>query len=404
MRTIIGSDGLTTIVGTSGADLITDWAKVFLGGGGNDDIHGRRAGVDTLYGGRGSDTLYGDADASGGRSDTIYGGNGHDTIDGDGGDDLIAAGYGNDLVIAGSGDDTAFGGPGADVVHGNGGDDLLAAGDGYTRGTWPDEIYIGDELRGGSGNDSLRGSDFDDVIYGGSGNDRINAGLSNVDGGELVYGGGGDDSILANGDTDTLYGGPGNDTIDGTAAWINEQIFGGIGDDVIRGQLVSGGDGNDVLVGYSDRYGGGYLQGEAGDDVIYIEEGNGANGGNGDDIIYGGTASGSHVIASPGDDWFFAGDGFDLISLRDVNFDGEAILGFDGDSITLYDIDADTSTRALDRFTWIGETDDPGAGEVGFYRDGDDAILIGDDGAITFRVVLVGLGRDIEEGDVSLGF
>ncbi len=115
--TIFGDGGDDTLYGNEGDDVID-------GGADNDSIEGG-AGHDHLLGGvgGGADTIKGQSG-----DDTIEGQGGNDNLDGGYGDDSIDAGIGDDSVLGGSGDDTIDAGAGADSVEGGTGSDSIDGG------------------------------------------------------------------------------------------------------------------------------------------------------------------------------------------------------------------------------------------------------------------------------------
>jgi len=198
--------------------------------------------------------------------------------------DTIVAIGGNDLVTAGSGDD---------VVDGGSGNDVLFAGDGD------------DRLVGGSGDDALNGDDGDDRLLGGPGADRIDGGpgvdtvdyslspagvvldFDALDGGYAVGRGGaaaGDrlldvENVVGSGFDDAINmpfavalgvsvdGGAGNDILVLDYYGFG---FGGDGDDLLIGGTADGGAGNDRLV-VSERYGAPSLDGGSGADSFVVD-------------------------------------------------------------------------------------------------------------------------------------
>jgi Ca2+-binding RTX toxin-like protein len=88
-----GSDGFTTLDGTSGDDILN-------GGNGKNIINGGD-GNDLITGGNGKDVLNGDAG-----DDTLYGGNGNDMLNGGDGNDTLNGGIGHDVLTGGAGADT----------------------------------------------------------------------------------------------------------------------------------------------------------------------------------------------------------------------------------------------------------------------------------------------------------
>lgn len=179
-----------------------------------------------------------------------------ETLAGTGLDDLILAAGGPDLVNGRSGDDFLVGEGGNDTLAGNIGDDILL---------------------GGPGNDTLQGGQGDDLLLGGANQDQL-------------LGGEGDDVLLGGTDFDRMFGGDGDDVVIGleitSDEWetgffgeleaelrtaINSEygpaganLFPRISAGIIsanveqpdpsgqlfpRADIVSGGDGNDTLVG-----------------------------------------------------------------------------------------------------------------------------------------------------------
>ncbi|AUQ72880.1 calcium-binding protein [Phaeobacter inhibens] len=208
--TFVGAAGAahTTQDGLAGNDNITgaELNDSLTGGDGNDMLSGLdgndtligSAGDDTLVGGDGNDVLNesGDTGATAGNNvlsggaglDNIDGGEGNDILRGGGDADDIAGGAGNDTIFAGNGDDVAVtGGAGEDLIFGGAGDDSVTGGD------------DNDELRGGDGDDTLEGDDGNDVLRGGEGADSLDGG----NGKDFLY--------TSKGDGDVLTGGDGND-------------------------------------------------------------------------------------------------------------------------------------------------------------------------------------------------
>lgn len=115
-------------------------------------------------------------------SGVVRGGSSDDeTLSGTAGDDLILAAGGPDIVNGGAGEDFLFGEGGNDTLAGNANDDLLA---------------------GGAGADNLQGGPGDDVLLGGAGRDQL-------------FGGDGDDLLAGGTDQDRMFGGDGDDVIVG---------------------------------------------------------------------------------------------------------------------------------------------------------------------------------------------
>lgn len=228
----------------------------------------------------------------------------------------VDAGEGNNLVMdfsggktritTGSGNDTIVGSSvtGRYVVDSGAGDDSieLTGNAAY--------VYAGD------GDDVLTlATDVVRAAYGGAGNDtlRFEAGI-NVDaklrpdengiidlntyrpraGEGIVDGGDGDDVIEFKGNANgTILGGNGNDTIEGHGDGSTAYIDGGAGDDLIKGQnltggnqLIIGGGGNDTIDVRGSNGGTTYIAGGNGNDDIYLGGGSSTVfGGDGNDYI-----------------------------------------------------------------------------------------------------------------------
>ncbi|WP_199261346.1 calcium-binding protein [Paracoccus binzhouensis] len=309
MARIDGTNNAETLVGTFLSDDI-------YGLGGNDTLRGG-FGADWLYGEDGNDQLFG-----GFQGDWLRGGNGADRMNGDDGDDYFDGGAGADLMRGGSGDDifdqTSLGEVPGDRIFGGAGIDLLRLDLGAVAG--PVDFAIqdptvtvtmrfgsapafsfreieafeiagsdyadrlagwlnGDTLEGGLGADTLLGGGGMDELSGDDGNDMLRGGNDD----DRLYGGAGADSLLGEIGRDMLQGGSGNDT-----------ALGGFGDDDLEGgdggDRLIGGDGNDNLVSdgyYSDE---GrerdLLQGNAGNDSLWIGINDQADGGLGLDRIH----------------------------------------------------------------------------------------------------------------------
>jgi Ca2+-binding RTX toxin-like protein len=181
--------------GTNAADL---WNGTSAG-----DIFSAGAGNDTCIAGAGNDEI-----DCGAGNDRAQGGNGNDEVNGGGGNDLIDGGRGGDTIVGGAGADRLSGGVGDDDVSGGAGNDRVAGGAGN------------DTVNGDSGQDRVFGNEGDDSVNGGSGNDFLNGG----DGNDFVIGGTGDDRMI---------GGAGDDTLD----W----------DDGEGNDIMSGNDGRDTI-------------------------------------------------------------------------------------------------------------------------------------------------------------
>jgi Ca2+-binding RTX toxin-like protein len=449
---LFGDSGADALAGGAGDDVLHGGSgnDTLSGNAGNDILYGD-GGSDTLTGGEGNDELYGTGELFGGNGDdvlegrgTLDGGAGNDQLQGQGSDTLLG-GAGDDVLIAntdpwqetsnilegGAGADQLFGsygndvyrfnlGDGQDVItetpqdgafsniipsedtlefgagisaedlsyirsgkdlqvsHANGTDGILIKNwfqepnnhfkvnrfvfdDGtewsdldveeasITAGTSDADTLLGyrglnEEIYAGDGNDKVWGRTGNDVLHGEAGNDY----LDGEEGDDHLIGGAGDDNLVGRDGTDILEGGIGNDTLQGgTGADV---LLGGVGEDALFG-----GDGNDQLDGGADDD---FLEAGAGDDVVNGGAGDDQlNGGMGDDALTGGAGNDMYVFA--------AGSGHDTIYNADGGSDGVMFTG--------------------------GATE----GRISFTRDGDDLVLLIDEGAEgSVRVVNHFLGGD----------
>ncbi|HYO08344.1 MAG TPA: hypothetical protein VER17_05185 [Tepidisphaeraceae bacterium] len=204
-------------------------------------------------------------------------------------------------VTAGDGNDTLTSGNGQVELIAGGGDDLITVGDGPVAqllgGDGDDTITTGngdDEVYGQAGADVIRTGGGNDTLWGGVAHDFaggfIDPAGGEADGGNLLEGGDGNDVLIGAAGRDTIRGGAQRDLLVGFAG--SDLLSGGGGKDKIAGlggnDRIYGGAGDDQLSGgtYHDRiFGGG------GDDKI--------SGDPGRDTLDGGA----------GDDRFFAEDG-----------------------------------------------------------------------------------------------
>ena len=178
-------------------------------------------------------------------------------------------------IDEGTDDDPIF------FISGTAGDDNLSPASG-------NEVFR-HVINGGGGNDTITGGNRDDTLIDGTGFDSLNGGL-------------GDDLFLATADlsSDTFSGGSGSDTVDfsnfgDTALTVNlsgatattnpgtstvtdflfniENVIGGDGDDQITGNsnanILTGGAGDDILIGGSGLGDDTYIGGTGTDTVSY---------------------------------------------------------------------------------------------------------------------------------------
>ncbi len=174
------------------------------------------------------------------------------------------------------------------VINGNNGNDFIAHG----AGAIPAKII------GGSGHDTLSGGLGDDTIIGAAGNDRIygQAGDDLLDGGlgdDVIGGGPGSDTVTyadrSRSVSVDLGEGVGGETGESDQLTSIENIIGGAGNDILRGDsqnnLIRGGPGDDTITGQSGQDS---LYGDAGDDFFDSadEQSDTVDGGDGYDTAY----------------------------------------------------------------------------------------------------------------------
>ena len=245
---------------------------------------------DTLDGQGGDDQLEGGAG-----DDILLGGEGNDYLDGGEGNDRLEGGPGDDTLITGNGDDVVLGGDGADKVNGEpraGGNFIFWPATGRLQisgGAGDDFLY------GGIGDDQIAGDEGDDILKGSNGNDRLEggAGNDNLDGGagdDILDGGPGNDRIVSGGGRDTIFGGDGDDEINGYIADDATYRYWNYTGPV----TADGGAGNDFIYGSSSADD---LKGGSGDDIIYAGSGDDRlDGGPGADMLYGQGGNDTYVV------------------------------------------------------------------------------------------------------------
>ena len=292
---LFANAGDDTVVGSAFND--------FVDGGLGDDSILAGLGDDAVLGFDGNDTIDG-----GGGADEILGQDGTDLLLGDSGDDSIDGGAANDTIRGGRGDDTIQGGFGDDLVDGDAHDDLLLGGDGD------------DTLRGDAGRDNIIGGLGDDVLRGGNGRDtffwNLTDGNDDVDGqGPTGPGSGGVDRQIVIGtalnDVFTIDA-AGGETVISEANGGTLSIGRGI--EELRVETSTGDDQvtiNDLTDGSVQRI---VALGDAGNDRLDAQNiGAGVvslNGGQGDDVLFGGP-QGDTLRGGSGDDTMFGGQGAD---------------------------------------------------------------------------------------------
>lgn len=445
------------------------------GGVGDDELHGED-GLDTLYGGGGDDWLDGGAgnDAMfGGTGDDIYWvfqsgdsvteyegegtdlivtnhiaytlgdhvenltmmssedfagtGNGLDNqIVGNAGADHISGLAGDDRLRGGAQDDTLDGGDGVDTADYSGAEAVVVklakgkAKGGLTHGV--DVLVSIENVTGGDGNDALTGDGEDNRLVGAGGNDT----LLGKDGADVLVGGLG---------KDILDGGDGKDLADFSDADVDLAVLltttdkqqTGMGKDrLISIENVSGGSGNDALVGNGKAN---RLWGNEGDDKLTGNNGNDQlDGGLGDDVLNGGKGkdwakffsgaditvdltNGDRQDTGEGNDKLRAiervetGDGNDALTGDDAN--NRFVTGA-GDDIVLAGlgddlVDAGDGADNVDAGKGDDEVEAGAGDDVVTGAGGDDKLWLGDgndiaDGGKGKDVIWGGLGDDVMSG------
>jgi Ca2+-binding RTX toxin-like protein len=187
------------------------------------DVWNGTLGNDVFSAGAGNDQCI-----AGGGNDRVDCGAGNDRANGGGGNDFVDGGAGGDTIVGGAGNDRLVGGAGGDDISGGAGNDRMAGGAGD------------DTMDGGSGRDRMFGDAGNDNLNGGSGNDFLNGG----DGNDLVSGGTGDDRMIGGAGDDTLDwdDGEGNDVMSGNEGRDTIEVDGSVqlGDNFVLGKNATG--------------------------------------------------------------------------------------------------------------------------------------------------------------------
>jgi hypothetical protein len=247
-------------------------------------------------------------------------GDGNDRLQHDVGG-LIQAGAGDDEILASRETFLFAGGPGADRFEASATQAATVVYDDHTEGVSVRLDGIADDGAPGEG-DNVLGTVTG--MRGGSGNDRLVAGPA----GSGLFGAGGNDTLVGSPERDTLSGGDGDDELsagDGT-----DYLDGGAGRDVLGG----GAGLDEVAYGGSEplhlSIGDGPNDGAPGEGDDIREDVEGLSGGDGDDLLIG-DEDGNRLIAYGGRDVLRGGGGPDeLIGWNDGD---ELDAGAGGDSV-----------------------------------------------------------------------
>ncbi|MBD2039654.1 calcium-binding protein [Microcoleus sp. FACHB-672] len=378
-----------TLAGGKDNDTLTSSkGRTLLFGEEDDDtINGSSIGNDSMFGGGGDDSIVGGDAATAPPSpffptseellatkNSYFGNLGDDTLTGSGGSESMYGGQGDDLLVATATSTKNFlsGDVGADTISGGGGGDTV----------------LGDYDPRGGGDDSIVGGAGDKVYFNGNiGNDYIEVGEGSQ---SSVYGGQGNDFITAEnaaGGADAsgeliLSGDKGNDTI--IAAYVND--------------TVRGGDGNDVLSGVAGTAG-------SGEDTP-LEQGTALEGGNGNDIIVGvgfqkliGGAGNDSLFSTDGTDFFEAGDGNDTLDARQAeSSSGLVWAGGNGDDQLLGSANVEILNGGAGNDTLYGSvgadimTGGDGQDRFSYFQPGEFGDRIGDFVSGTDKLLFRGAG------------
>jgi len=412
--TIIGTAGNDNLTGTDADDVIVGLGgkDKLNGGSGNDTICGFD-GADIIVGGPGDDVLLG-----GRGSDWLE----YRSVDRPIVVDLgagTAEGYGNDTVrsienvwssephneIYGSNAPNiiqSYGGD-KDVVWGRGGDDVLDAGRRFA------------EVRGGPGDDHLISGRYSApgkaIMDGGPGNDFIESGTN-----ATVTGGAGDDHIRVKAEWALIHPGGGDDIVDvveGVAAVSYWHAPGPVDVDLVAGTAT--GWGSDQLTGVSEVRGtryddtmrgapsGGEFRGLGGDDILEAADTSGLrgsllSGGRGSDVLRGsggrdglsggpgkdvliGLGGPDDLAGGEGHDEIDGGTGDDTIHFSDlpgpmvINLSTSKVFGPGADDIV--SIESATGSRGDDVMTGsvgVNFLDGRGGNDTLYGRGGNDLL------------------------------
>lgn len=288
-----------------------------------------------------------DAIKGGENNTTIYGYAGNDILNGAGGNDVLNGGIGADKLYGGSGYDTASYETATTGVNAS----LLRAltNTGDAKG---DEYFSIEGLIGSAFNDKLQGNAAANRISGGAGNDQ----LFGEDGNDVLTGGSGADS---------LYGGNGSDI----ASYADAKA--GVIASLVQPSANTGDARGDAYFSIESLIGSAFTDRLEGNVIA-----NTINGGAGSDLIYGAGGADALFGGTGADRFIFKSYTESTTTVRDTIFD---FSRSQGDKIDLSVIDARSSTKVNDAFTFIGEKAfSKSAGELRYLNLNGDTYLFGD--------------------------
>ncbi|MBU2168432.1 MAG: hypothetical protein KKF88_11405 [Alphaproteobacteria bacterium] len=387
---------LDSLMGTMDADQWsgTDDHEVFYGLAGNDTLDGS-GGADELYGGAGDDSL--------------HGGTNNDVLDGGTGRDRMYGGAGNDHYIV----DTQ-----ADLIFENAdeGYDRVTASTGFYLYDGVEELTLssdaGDTYGVGNGLDNyLVGNSGANLLLGGEGHDTLLGGSGN----DSLFGEAGDDRLFGDDGIDFLVGGDGNDVLKGGVG--ADALYGGNGDDILWGggsfdtDILVGGEGNDILRGDSRQADYDLLDGDAGDDLYWVDTGDDLtfeDVGGGNDTVYADVRvpnAGVYLYANVenlilvGTTAF--GVGNDLDNLMVGSSSDNWLLGGDGDDVMTGGAGNDVlfGEAGADVFVFERGT---GGDVIGDFTSGEDRIDLRDHGFTSFEQIAGNFGQVASDGAINL--
>lgn len=343
---VLGGSGVDVLRGDEGNDLLFGEgdADVHFGDAGDDVLVGGASKGDILLGGPGardladyagrsaavtlsSDGFANDGEAGEGDNiatdvEDLTGGSGDDTLLGNGSRNELKGSGGSDRLRGGAGADELVGGPGLDWAdYAERGSPLRVSADGYADdgqfGEFDNVRADVENVVGGSNDDRLVGNGSDNRLEGGDGHDW----LYGASGYDTLVGGAGADALDGGGyscnpapmtlcvapEGDTLDGGPGSDT----ASYDNHTVTVtvdlrqssghgavGEGDTFTSIENVTGGSGDDVLIGDSLTN---QLAGSWGNDTL---DGGG----------YSCNPAPMMLCVAPDGDWLYGEEGVDTVS------------------------------------------------------------------------------------------
>ena len=261
--------------------------------------NGSISGVENVIGSRGLDRIRGDAQAN-----TLYGGANYDVLEGRDGDDVLYGGGLADMLYGGAGNDSILGGAFTDSLFGG-------AGTGDTVG-YAGSAAVSVDLGAGtvSGGDAT-GDTIDgfENAAGGSDGDTLTGAVAVSN---TLFGGGGDDTLRGVSDAgatdfDLIYGGDGADLVIFTGSDALGDVYGGTGIDLLdlSGATEASGFLVDLATGQMDRRAAGW-------GPFTVDGVENVNGSAGDDVLVGDTAANT-LIGGGGADVINGGDGIDVL-------------------------------------------------------------------------------------------